>query len=150
MPHASTSLSSCARPAKPVTQSLVQSRMVLLLVLSLLVVPSGFGVEKPYTPGKLMDIQQKSRDKVDMYLVNTPVTTAVPYFEVTVEVGNTNYQAEYTPRHSQEELPQDWKPGVDVQVRVQKRYLFLKRPDGSEMQWTITKRIPVQKKQEEE
>jgi hypothetical protein len=148
MLHAPTSLSSRAMSAKPVTHSLVQSRIVLLFVFSLLLAPSGFGAEKPYTPGKLMDVQQKSRDKVDMYLVNTPVTTTVPYFELTVEVGNTDYVAEYTPRHSQEELPQDWKPGINVEVRVEKRHLFLKRPDGSEMQWIITKRIPVQKKQE--
>ncbi len=148
MANAAKNLSPAARRAKPLTQNLMQSRMVMLLVLSLLAAPAGFGVEKAYTAGKLVDVQQKSRDKVDMYLVNTPVTTAIPYFEVTVEVGNTDYVAEYTPRHAQEELPQDWKAGVDVQVRTEKRHLFLKRPDGSDMQWSITKRIPVQKKQQ--
>jgi len=126
----------------------MQLKTLLLLILSLLVVPRGFGVEKPFSPGRVIDVQQKNRDKVDMYLVNTPVTTAVPYFEITVELGHTDYVAEFTPRHSQEQLPQDLKPGADVEVRLEKRHLFLKRPDGAEMQWIITKRIPVKERHE--
>lgn len=119
----------------------MRQTIYLLLVLVCLVVPRGFAVEKSYASGKLIDVQQKTREKVDMYLVNTPVTTAVPYFEVTVELGSTDYIAEYTPRHSQEQLPPDWKPEANLDVRVEKRHLFVKRPDGSEMQWNITKRI---------
>jgi len=126
----------------------MQRMLLSLLVIGLLLAPRGVAVDKAYSPGKLIDVQQKSRDKVDMYLVNTPVTTAVPYFELTVELGNTDYVTEYTPRHSQEELPQSWKTGAEVEVRVEKRHLFLKRPDGSEMQWIITKRIPVKGKQD--
>jgi len=126
----------------------MQLKTLSLLILSLLAVPRGFGVEKPFSPGRVIDVQQKTRDKVDMYLVNTPVTTAVPYFEITVELGHTDYVAEFTPRHSQEQLPQDLKPGADVEVRLEKRHLFLKRPDGAEMQWIITKRIPVKERHE--
>jgi hypothetical protein len=121
----------------------MQPKIVLLLAFSILAAPSSFAVEKPFSAGKLVDVQNKTRQKVDMYLVNTPVTTEVPYFEITVELGHTDYVAEYTPRHSEEQLPPDWRPGEEVQVRVEKRHLFLKRPDGSEMQWIITKRIPV-------
>jgi hypothetical protein len=95
-----------------------------------------------------MDVQRKTRDKVDMYLVNTPLTTAVPYFEITVRLNQTDYIAEYTPRQSGEELPGSWLAGADVQVRVEKRYLFLKRPDGSELRWIVIKRIPAKEKQE--
>ena len=126
----------------------MKQKILLLLAFSLLLVPCGFGVEKPHSQGKLMAVEQKSRDRVDMYLVNTPVTTAVPYFELTVEVGNTDYVAEYTPRHADEELPPNWVAGADVDVRIENRHLFVKRPDGSDLQWSITKRIPVKEKKE--
>src|ERR1700730_3682516 len=71
----------------------------LILILSLMA-PSSYGAQKPYSTGRFLEIQQKTRDKVDLYLVNTPVTTAVPYFEISIEFGDTDYVAEYTPRHS--------------------------------------------------
>jgi hypothetical protein len=100
-----------------------------------------WGVERHYSIGRLVSVQQKSRDKVDMYLVNTPVTTAVPYFEITVRLGDSDYVAEHTLRHSEEELPPDWISGADVSVRLDKHSLFLRRSDGSEVQWIIVKKI---------
>ena len=120
--------------------------VLFVLTLALLAnIPYGFAAEKANTTGKVIDIQAKSRDKVDMYLVNTPVTTAVPYFEVTAEFGNTDYVAEYTPRHSGEELPESWKIGESIQGRTDKHHLYLQRPNGTEMQLVIIKRIPVSK-----
>jgi len=117
--------------------------LLLVIALGLMLVPRGLGVEKPFSTGKLIEVDHKTREKVDMYLVNTPVTSAVPYFELRLHLGTIDYIAEYTPRHSEEELPSEWKAGFDVEVRFDKRHLFLKRPDGSEMQWIITKRITV-------
>jgi hypothetical protein len=77
--------------------------------------------------------------------VNTPVTTAVPYFEVSVEFGNMDYVAEYTPRHSSEELPEAWRPGESVQGRVDKHHVYLQRPDGSELTFIMTKHTNVEK-----
>jgi hypothetical protein len=105
--------------------------------------PAVFGAQKSYSTGKFVEVQQKTRDKLDMYLVNTPVTSPVPYFEISLEIGATDYVAEYSPRHSAEELPEAWRAGENVEARVDKRHLFLKRPDGTEMQWLITKRTPV-------
>src|SRR2546423_7445967 len=89
----------------------------LIFVLSLLTLPLS-GAQKPYVTGKLLEVQQKSRDRVDLYLVNTPVMTAVPYFQISVEFGDTHYVAEYQPRHSEEELPEPWRAGTEVQGRV--------------------------------
>ena len=114
-----------------------------LIFIFVVLIPSAYGAEKPYSAGKFILVQQKTRDKVDLYLVNTPVTTAVPYFEIMVEIGGTDYVAEYTPRHSGEELPDGWKAGESVQGRVDKHHLFLKRPDSTETTFIITKRIPV-------
>ena len=115
-----------------------------LLTLALLaVMPAAFAAQKSYSKGKFIEVEQKSHDKVTMYLVNTPVTTPVPYFEILLELGATNYRAEYTPRHSAEELPEAWRAGETVDARVEKRHLFLKRSDGTEVQWLITKKSPV-------
>ena len=116
----------------------------LILILSLMA-PSSYGAQKPYSTGRFLEIQQKTRDKVDLYLVNTPVTTAVPYFEISVEFGNTDYVAEYTPRHSSEQLPEAWRPGESVQGRIDKHHLYLQRPDSSEIRFIIIKRTSVEK-----
>src|ERR1700730_11994687 len=120
-----------------------------IFILSLMA-PSSYGAQKPYSTGRFLKIQQKTRDKVDLYLVNTPVTTAVPYFEISIEFGDTDYVAEYTPRHSAEELPEAWRPGETVEGRVDKHHVYLQRPDGSELMFTITKRTAVDKETSKE
>ena len=130
------------------TDGLLMLRRTVLLTLTFmlsLMAPSLYAAEKTYSTGKFLDIQQKTRDKVDMYLVNTPVTTAVPYFEISVEFENTDYVAEYTPRHSSEQLPEAWRSGESMQGRLDKHHIYLRRPDGSELPFTITRRRPVAK-----
>jgi hypothetical protein len=119
---------------------------ILIFGLGLVILPLVRATQKPYAQGKFVALQQKSRDRVDLYLVNTPITTAVSYFEVTVEFGDVDYVAEYTPRHSGEELPEAWKPDQAVRGRVDKHHLYLLRPDGSEMQLIIEKKAPLGKK----
>lgn len=119
---------------------------ILIFGLGLVTLPVVCATQKPYAQGKFVAIQQKSRDRVDMYLVNTPITTAVPYFEITVEFGEVDYLAEYTPRHSGEELPEAWRPDEAVRGRVDKHHLYLLRPDGSEIEFIIEKKAPVGKK----
>jgi len=116
---------------------------ILIFGLGLVTLPLVCATQKPYAQGKFVAIQQKSRDRVDMYLVNTPITTAVPYFEITVEFGEVDYLAEYTPRHSGEELPEAWQPDEAVRGRVDKHHLYLLRPDGSEIEFIIEKKAPV-------
>ena len=119
---------------------------ILIFGLGLVILPVVRATQKPYVQGKCVAIQHKSRDRVDLYLVNTPVTTAVPYFEITVEFGDVDYVAEYTPRHSGEELPEAWRPDEAVRGRVDKHHLYLLRPDGSEIEFIIEKKAPVGKK----
>jgi hypothetical protein len=119
---------------------------ILIFGLGLVILPVVRATQKPYIQGKFVAIQQKSRDRVDLFLVNTPITTAVPYFEITVEFGDVDYVAEYTPRHSGEELPEAWRPDEAVRGRVDKHHLYLLRPDGSEMPLIIEKKAPPGKK----
>ena len=39
------------------------------------------------------------------------------------------------------------QPEPDVSARLEKHYLFLKRSDGTELRWTITKHKPVKEEQ---
>ena len=115
-----------------------------LPLLALLTAPSLVLAALPqYSQGKLVQVERKTREKVTMYLVNNPVSTEVPYYQITVRVDQTDYSAEYTPRHPEQQLPDAWVTGADVMVRIEKHHLFLKRPDGSELQWLLLKRSPV-------
>src|ERR1022692_4901619 len=115
---------------------------VLLLVAVL--IPGLWAVEKQYQTGKIVDVQQKTNTRVLYYQVNTPVTKDEPYFEVSVQVKDTVYVGEYPPRHSADTLPEEWNlPQAEVRLRLEKHYMFLTRPAGTELQFVITKRIPV-------
>jgi hypothetical protein len=114
------------------------------VLLALLFVPALlFAVQPQYSQAKLIQVERKTREKVNMYLVNTPVSTEVPYYEITVRSDQTDYKAEYTPRHAEEQLPEPWVEGADVMIRIEKHHLILKRPDGSELQWILLKRSPA-------
>ena len=46
---------------------------VLLVVLSALVASPTLAIQKEYSTGRIIDIQEKSRDRVLLYVVNTPI-----------------------------------------------------------------------------
>jgi hypothetical protein len=120
-------------------------RRVFLIVVAalLLAAPIMAAVGHEFAKAKIVDVQHKTWQKVDMYLVNTPVMSEVPFFEMTVRLGETEYIAEYTPRHPEEELPAAWVAGADVPVQVEKHFLVAQRPDGGEIRWTILKHHTV-------
>lgn len=109
-------------------------------VLLLISVVSAARKPEDYQTGKIMTVEQKTNSEILYYLVNTPVTRDTPYFEVSIQVKDFLYLAQYTPRHSADGLPEDWKPGAEVQLRLSKREMFVKRPEGGEIQFGIEKR----------
>ena len=116
----------------------------LFLLLAAVAVPGICAVEQPYQTGKIVDVQQKTTTRVLYYQVNTPVTKDEPYFEVSVQVKDTIYVGEYTPRHSADTLPEELNlPQAEVRLRLQKHYMFLARPAGTELEFVIVKRIAV-------
>ena len=122
--------------------------LLLCLVGCLLIAPFSWSAQPQYTSAKLTHVERKTRERVDMYLVNTPVSTEVPYFEIVVQLNQTDYTAQFTPRHSEEELPAEWVAGADIQVRLEKHALFLKRPEGTELRWTVVKKTPAKESRE--
>ncbi len=96
--------------------------------------------EKPYQTGKIVDVQQKVDTRILYYLVNTPITQDDPYYEVSVQLGDTIYRGVHTPRHRGDRLPEDWKPEAEVQARIDGHHLYVKRPNGPEVEFAIAKR----------
>jgi hypothetical protein len=115
-----------------------------ILLLAAVSFPGLCAVEKQYQTGKIVDIQQKTNTRVLYYQVNTPITKDEPYFEVSVQLKDTIYVGDYTPRHSDDTLPEEWNlPQAGVRLRLEKHYMFLTRPTGGELEFVITKRIAV-------
>jgi hypothetical protein len=99
--------------------------------------------EKQYETGRIVNVEKKSRERILYYLVNTPVTREDPYYQLSLELNHWQYEAEYIPRHAADSLPEDWKPGTEVQMKLwDKRHMFVKRPEGLELQLIILKRLP--------
>jgi hypothetical protein len=115
-------------------------RIRALAPLMFFLLTSGlFAAENPYVTGKIVDVQRKVHTKVLYYVVNTPITRDDPYFEIQIQINDKIYTGEYTPRHSADLLPEMWKPEANVQVRLEKHSMFLKRPNGEDFEFGITR-----------
>ena len=106
-------------------------------LLVLLAVSAAFGIGREYVTGQILDVQQRYRDRVLLYQVNTPIMTEDPYVTITVSVHGADYVGEFLPRHHQEMFPSFWQADEPVQVRIDKHFLYLKREDGSEAKFLI-------------
>jgi hypothetical protein len=60
---------------------------------------------------------------------------------VVVNVRGVVYTGEYESASADGYVPGEWKPGDPVPVRVAGDKLYLRRPNGRELQTTIVKRI---------
>jgi hypothetical protein len=103
-------------------------------------VTAAHGVQKDYATGKVLEVQERTRDRVLLYQVNTPIMTEDPSFTVSVEVNGTVYDAEYLPHSPRELFPEFWKPEENALVRIDKHFMFLKRRDGTEAKFLITRK----------
>jgi hypothetical protein len=116
----------------------------LAMIAVVIVSPLGLHGAKPqYENAKIVDIQKKVESRVLYYIVNTPVTKDEPYYEISVQLGDTVYVGRYSPRHSGDTLPDEWTEEGSVPARVDSHYLYLKKPSGVEVQLVITKRNAV-------
>ncbi len=117
-------------------------KFCFVLFLAAVLLPNLHAAEKPFLTGKILDVQQKTTTRVLYYQVDTPITKDEPYYEVSVQVKDTIYVGDYTPRHASATLPDEWNvPQTEVRVRLDKHYMFLTRPAGTEVQFVIVKRM---------
>ena len=100
-------------------------------------------VENRYQQATILNIEQRATTRVLYYVVDTPITKEDPYYEVSLQLKDAEYEARYTPRHKDDTLPEEWTSGAKVQARVQGRHLFLKASGASELQLVIVKRKPL-------
>ena len=99
--------------------------------------------EKQYQTGRIVTVEKKFHERVLYYLVNTPVTQDDPYYEVSLQLGNTVLQTEFTPRHAADELPDGWIENAEVQMKItDKHHVSVKQAGGTELQLVIVKRTP--------
>jgi hypothetical protein len=110
---------------------------------AIVLVSMTFAAQGAYLDGTIVDVQKKANTRVLYYVVNTPVTKDDPYYEVQVKVKDTVYTAQYTPRHEDDSLMNDYRPGAPVQARIEKRHMFLKREGGNDLDLVIVKRASV-------
>jgi hypothetical protein len=110
-----------------------------LLVAAVFLPLNLLAAESPYQTGKIVDIQRKTRSRILYYQVDTPVTQDDPYYEISVQLKNVVYTGDYAPRHAADTLPEDWKAGADLRIRLEKHYMFLQRAEGRELQFTLVK-----------
>jgi hypothetical protein len=94
---------------------------------------------KKYEAATISDVQQKTNTRILYYVVNTPITKDEPYYEVRLQTKDTSYLVRYTPRHAADTLDEDWQAGASVNVRVDGRHLFIRRDNGTEMQFVVLK-----------
>ena len=116
-------------------------RFAIALVLFLRLGAVCFGVERGPLSLTILSANQKTRDRIVYYVVNTPLYHEDPYFEVAVRAGESTLVGEREPRNSAERLPVDWKPGVVVRGRVDGHHIFLQRSNGTEVRFIITRRM---------
>jgi len=124
-------------------------KFCLVLFLAAIAIPQLHAAEKLYQTGKIVDIRKRTKSRILYYQVDTPVTKDEPVYEVSVLIKDEIYVGQYAPRHSSDSLPEEWNaPQAEVRLRLEKHYMFLTRPAGTELQFVITKRIaapPAQK-----
>jgi hypothetical protein len=97
-------------------------------------------VERDYATGKILDVQQRTRDRVLLYQVNTPIMTEDPYVTISVDVNGSIYEGEFLPRTHHEIFSGIWKSDETVQLRLDKHFLYLRRADGSDAKFLITRK----------
>jgi hypothetical protein len=120
----------------------IATLLVALLPLAVL-----RAAEKEYVPGQIVTVEKKFHERVLYYLVNTPVTQDDPYYELSLRSGDVLLLTEFTPRHAADELPEGWKGGSKVEMKVtDKHHVLVRQSDGIELQLLIVKRTvePVQ------
>lgn len=119
-------------------------RAIAVLLMLLLSVPALQAAEKQYGPGRIVSLEKKAHERVLYYLVNTPVTQDDPYYEISLQQGTWLYLAEYTPRHAADSVPDEWKPGADIQIKLtDKHHAWVRSAGGPDLQVIVLKRVPV-------
>ena len=107
---------------------------------------TAIGIERDRATGVILKVERKSHDRILYYLYNTPVMQEDPFLEVSMELGDRVIVGEYIPNYSGEPIPINRKTGESVDVRLDRYYIYVPRPNGSEVKFRITDRYTAKEK----
>lgn len=109
---------------------------ILGVLVILLLFRTTYGSEKTYGTGKLLSINSPEVPFTIPPLTPNGPTTTLPmhlYYEFEIQQGDVVYMG-YCDRR---DYKAEWLVGDDVQFRLQKDKLILKRPNGKEFKLTF-------------
>ena len=112
-------------------------------VVALGALPAAYGVQQEHASGKIASVRGHTRDRVQLYVLNTPILTEEPDVTIAAEVDGARYQGEFLPGSRPETLPSFWKMDESVRVRIEKHFVHLKRADGSEAKFLMISKSPL-------
>ncbi len=112
-------------------------------VFVLAALSTAHGAQREWVTGKILGLQQHERDRVQLYIVNTPIMSEDPYFTLAVDVNGMRYEGEFLPHSMREFTPGFWNAGENVVLRLDKHFMYLKREDGSEAKFLIIDKAPL-------
>lgn len=112
-----------------------------VVALILLVFPAALAAESDYVTGTLLEITKRVESHPTTWLWDTPVfwSDTVSY-ELRVRVGSTQFWCTYTPEVQPGFLPGQLHPDATIDVRIEKRRLFIHRLAGGEIETAILRR----------
>jgi hypothetical protein len=119
------------------------TKVLTVWVCVMVALSAAHGAQREWVTGKILGLQQHERDRVQLYIVNTPIMTEDPYFTIAVDVNGMRYEGEFLPHSMREFLPGFWTAGESVLLRVDKHFMYLKREDGSEAKFLIIDKAPL-------
>jgi hypothetical protein len=95
-----------------------------------------------YQAGKLLSItDSRSNREVGNSQTGSVVTVTDVEYRFSVQVGDMTYVGSYWPRTRWSYSPKDFIVNDPVQVRIDGKHMYLKRPDGKELKTEIIQRI---------
>jgi hypothetical protein len=109
----------------------------LILVLALATAVVGLAADKVYQKGKYLDVNSQAYQKL---VGDTSVLRHEN--DLSVQIDDLIYigQCEEK-RHFSSCRPGTWIIGDLIDVRIEKDYMYLKKPDGGELKTRIVKRV---------
>jgi hypothetical protein len=112
-----------------------------VIAVILLVFPAALTAESDYVTGTLLEITKQVESHPINWLWDTPVfwSDTVSY-ELRVRVGNELFWCTYTPEVQPGFLPGQLHPDAKIDVRIERRRLFIRRLTGGELETVILRR----------
>jgi hypothetical protein len=119
------------------------TKTLTVWIIVLAALSAAHGAQREWITGKILGLQQHERDRVEFYIVNTPIMTEDSYFTIAVDVNGIRYEGEFLPHTTREFFPGFSTAGESVVLRLDKHFMYLKREDGSEAKFLIIDKAPL-------